>query len=139
MPNLLWDNDNEKSGALDGTTRLIVAVRVRLPDLPVTVMLEVPVVAVLVADSVKLLADFVLAGEKDAVTPAGRPAAVRLTLPVKPNRGATDIVAVLLLPRTTVMFASDEPSLKSATDAEVPASASIRLWPAGLPQPVTRS
>lgn len=75
--------------------RLSVAVLLRPLALPVIVTGNVPVVAMLFADRVKVLLPVVLAGLKDAVTPLGRPEAVRLTLPVKPFCGAT---VTLLLP-----------------------------------------
>ena len=54
--------------------------------------MDIPVVAALLAVSVKVLvaaAGFVL---NDAVTPLGRPDAAKLTLPVKPFWGVTVIV-----------------------------------------------
>lgn len=56
------------------------------------VIVEVPVAAVALAVSVKELVVVADAGLKDAVTPAGRPDAAKLTLPVKPLTGATVIV-----------------------------------------------
>ncbi len=53
-------------------------------DVPVMVTVAGPVVAVLVAVSVNVLALLVLLGFNDAVTPAGKPEADRLTLPLKP-------------------------------------------------------
>jgi len=55
----------------------------------VIVTVEVPNVAALLAISVKVLvagAGFVL---NDAMTPLGRPDAAKVTLPVKPFKGAT--------------------------------------------------
>jgi hypothetical protein len=62
----------------------IVVALDRLPDAPVIVTVTVPVVAVLLAFRVNVLVLDVLAGLKDAVTPLGRPVAVKLTLPLKP-------------------------------------------------------
>jgi len=78
--------------------RLTVVVLVRLPEVPVTVTVAVPVVAELLAVSVKVLLLVVLAGLNDAVTPLGSPEADKLTLLVKPFAGATVIVEVPLLP-----------------------------------------
>ena len=65
-------------------------VAVRAPEVPVIVTTAVPVAAELLAVSVNVLepgeAGF---GAKDAVTPLGRPDAVRLTLPVNPYCGTT--------------------------------------------------
>lgn len=55
------------------TVRLILTACVRVPDVPVTVTGTVPVVAELLAVSVKLLVLAVLLGLNDAVTPVGRP------------------------------------------------------------------
>ena len=50
---------------------LTEAVLVRVPDVPVTITLIVPVAALLVALKVKVLVPVVLAGLKTAVTPEG--------------------------------------------------------------------
>ena len=57
-----------------------------------------PVVAVLVAASVKVLVLVVEAGLNDAVTPVGNPEADRLTLLLKPFCAVTVTVLVPLLP-----------------------------------------
>lgn len=80
------------AGALEVTVRLIVVVWVRAPDVPVMVTVDVPTVAVLLAVKVRVLLPVVLVGLKVAVTPAGRPEADRLTLPVKPFTGLTVMV-----------------------------------------------
>jgi hypothetical protein len=54
--------------------------------------------AVRLAASVNTLVDVVLEGLKLAVTPEGSPEADKLTDPVKPFRGVTVMVLVLLLP-----------------------------------------
>jgi hypothetical protein len=74
----------------------------RLPEVPVTVSVTVPVAAVLAADSVSVLELVVLLGAKEAVTPLGRPEADKLTLELKPFCGVTAIVLVPLVPCTTV-------------------------------------
>src|SRR5690349_1480267 len=71
------------------TVRETVVVLVKLPEVPLIVMLNVPVVAVLLAVRVKLLAEVAGLGVDDAVTPLGRPEADRLTLPLKPFCGVT--------------------------------------------------
>jgi hypothetical protein len=75
---------------------------VKLPDEPVTVTAIVPVAAVLLAVSVNVLVFAALLGLNDAVTPPGRPDADKLTLPLKPFCGVTEIVLVPLAPCTTV-------------------------------------
>jgi len=78
-----------------------VAVRVKLPDVPVMVNVAAPMVAELLVVSVKVLVLVEFAGLKDAVTPLGRLESVRLTLPVKPFWSFTVMVLVPLLPRGT--------------------------------------
>lgn len=75
-----------------------VVVWMRLPEIPVTVTVAEPIVAVAEAVRVRMLEPVVVAGVKDAVTPAGRPLAARLTAPLKPFRLITLIVLAPLLP-----------------------------------------
>ena len=69
-----------------------------MPEVPVTVTVAVPVVAVLLAVNVRTLVEVVGLVPKLAVTPAGSPDADNVTLPVKPPEGVTVIVLVPLLP-----------------------------------------
>ena len=96
MLTLFGDADRLKSGAAF-TVRLTVVVWVRLPEVPVIVTVLVPVAAVVLAVKVRELVLVVEAGEKAAVTPLGRPDAVKATLPVKPFWGVTVIVSGLLV------------------------------------------
>ena len=80
------------------TLSVKVAVCVRLPDVPVTVMSEEPTVAVLDAVNVNVLLLVALAGLKDAVTPAGRPVAESATDPVKLLSALTVTVLVPVAP-----------------------------------------
>ena len=82
--------------------RETVVVFVKLPDEPVTVTMTVPVAAVLLAVSVKVLLLAVLLGLNDAVTPLGRPDADKLTPPLKPLNGVIVIVLVPVVPWMTV-------------------------------------
>ena len=93
---LFGDAERLKSGAAF-TVRLTVVVCVRLPDVPVIVTVLVPVAAVLLAVNVRELVVVVEAGVKVAVTPLGRPDAVKATLPVKPFVGVIVIVSALLV------------------------------------------
>ena len=61
-----------------------MVVFVKMPDVPVTVTVAVPIAAVLLAVSVNVLALPELGGLNEAVTPLGRPDAEKLTLPLKP-------------------------------------------------------
>ena len=80
----------------------IEVVLIKLPEVPVMVTGKVPVVAVLLAVSVKVLEAAVLAGLKEAVTPLGKLDADKLTLPLKPFCGVTVTVLVPLAPCVTV-------------------------------------
>ena len=82
--------------------RETVVIFVKLADVPVTVNVTVPVAAVLLAVSVNVLVLAVLVGLNDAVTPLGRPDADKLTLPLKPFSGATEMVLAPLVPCTIV-------------------------------------
>jgi hypothetical protein len=67
---------------------------VRLPDLPVIVIVEVPAAAVLAAVNVMVLLPAVTA-PKVAVTPVGKPDAASATVPLKPEIA---VMAMLLVP-----------------------------------------
>jgi hypothetical protein len=66
------------------TVRESVVDFVKLPEVPVMVTVTVPVVAVLLAESVSVLVLVGLLGLNDAVTPLGIPEADKLTLLLKP-------------------------------------------------------
>ena len=82
--------------------RETVVLFVKLPDVPATVTVTIPVVAVLLAVKVSVLLLAVLVGLNDAVTPLGRPEADKLTLLLKPFSGVTVMVLVPLVPWTTL-------------------------------------
>lgn len=84
------------------TVRLIFAVCVRVPLVPVTVTLVVPVAAVLEAVNVTVLLPVVDAGLKLAVTPEGKPLAESATLPVNPPNGETVTVLLPVPPWVTL-------------------------------------
>lgn len=65
---------------------------VKLPDVPVTVTVKVPVVAVPAADSVKRLLAVEGFVPNVALTPFGTPDAAKVTLPLKPLRGLMEMV-----------------------------------------------
>jgi hypothetical protein len=89
--------DREK---LEGplTVRVRVAVWVSEPLVPVTVTVAAPVAAVAEAVKVRVLVPVVDVGLKLAVTPLGKPLALRVTLPVKPLPGVTVTVLVAVPP-----------------------------------------
>ena len=84
-----------------------------MPDFPVMVTVEVPVVAVPLAANVKALL------ANDAVTPVGMPNALRLTALLKPPDGVMVIVLEPLAPCVTARLVGDAERLKSG-DAAVP-------------------
>ena len=77
------------AGAL--TTKVTVAVWLRLPLVPVIVSVELPVGVVLAVVTVIVEEPEVVTDEglKLAAAPAGNPAALKLTVPVNPFNGAT--------------------------------------------------
>ncbi len=87
----------------------------KLPDVPVTLTVTPPVVAVLLAVSVNVLVLVVLMGLNDAVTPLGRPDADRLTLPVKPFCGVMVTVLEPLTPCVIVTLFGDAEIVKFGT------------------------
>jgi hypothetical protein len=118
--------------------RPIVAVLLRVPEVPVTVTVEVPTVAEPAATSVRVLVPAVLAGLNDAVTPFGRPDAARVTLPLKPFSIPTVRVLTPLLPGEMESVSGDAESVNAgAADASL--RSSMRGCPAGVPHPVARS
>jgi hypothetical protein len=91
----------------DWTVREIVVEFDKLPEVPVMVTVAAPVVAVLLAVSVRVLvvvAGFVL---NDAVTPLGNPDADKVTLPLKPFCGVTVSVLAPFVPCVIVKLLGD--------------------------------
>jgi hypothetical protein len=80
------------------TVRETVVLCDNAPDAPVTVMVNVPSAAALLAVSVSVLAPVVLLGLNAAVTPMGRPEAERLTLLLNPFSGLTLMALVPFAP-----------------------------------------
>jgi len=94
------------------TVRLSTVVFVSLPDVPVIVTVTVPVAAVAPAVKVSVVVVVSGLGSKDAVTPLGKPAAERVTLPLKPFDGMMVIVLVSWRPCTMVRLAGLAVSVK---------------------------
>ena len=84
---------------------------VKLPEMPVMVTVADLTPAVLLAVKVKVLVAAVLLGLNEAVTPAGKPEADKLTLPLKPFCGATAMVVVPLEPCAMVRLFGDAESV----------------------------
>jgi hypothetical protein len=92
--------------------RLILTECAKLPDLPRTLTLKVPVVAELLTVSVNVLVEVEGFGLKEAVTPLGRLEAEKLTLPLNPFVGWIVIVDVPVLPRATLRLLGEAERLK---------------------------
>jgi hypothetical protein len=114
-------------------------VAVRLPEVPVMVTVEVPVVAVALAVRVSTLVPVVGLVPKVAVTPLGKPDAARVTLPENPSTSVTEIVLVPLLPCVTVTLLGEAERVKLGEEEDDPANSVISPVVFGLPQPVHRS
>jgi len=76
----------------------MVVVALRVPEVPVIVIADVPVVTAQLDASVSTLLPVTGLVANDAVTPLGRPDAARVTLPENPPTSVTVMVSVLLLP-----------------------------------------
>jgi len=94
----------------------MVVLFVKLPEVPVMVTVAAPAVAVLLAVSVKVLVAMAGLGLKEAVTPLGKPDAEKLTLPLKPFWGVSEIVLEPLAPCVTVKLLGEAESVKLARD-----------------------
>lgn len=119
------------------TVRASFVVAVRLPEVPVIVTVELPVVAVELAVRVSTLLPVVGFVPKAAVTPVGRPEAARVTLPLKPPTSVTETVLVPLPPCVIVRLLGEAESVKLGV--EDPANRLMIPVVFGLPQPVHRS
>lgn len=109
---LLGEADSEKFGvATPFTVREIDVVWLNVPDVPVIVTDDVPVVAVELAVKVTTLVPVVGFVPKLAVTPLGRADVESDTLPVKPPDGVTVIVELPLLPCVTVKLLGEADSV----------------------------
>ena len=93
----------------------MVVILLRLPLVPITVRVTVPVAALLLADSVSALVVVVLEGLKTAVTPEGNPEADKATLLLKPLRGLTVTVLTPLEFWTMVKLFGEAESVKLGT------------------------
>ena len=111
MVKLLGDAESVKFGG-GFTVRESVVELDRLPDEPEMVTVAGPVVAVLLAVSVRVLVPVVLAGLNEAVTPEGKPDVDKLTVPLKPLSALTLIVLLPLAPCTMVKALGEAESVK---------------------------
>jgi hypothetical protein len=134
--------ESEKSGNSTLTNAGCVPTPVEL--VPVTAIIWVPAGLELVVETVRVevCEPEIEAGLKLAVTPVGaaRTFAERVTLPVNPFPGVSEIVAVPgAPPGVKLNVAGDADKLKNAVVVETGASALIVPCPFGVPHPVTMS
>src|ERR1019366_7284922 len=120
------------------TVRLSVVVFVNAPDVPVIVTVTVPVAAVALAVKVNVLVEVVGFGANPAVTPLGRPEALKVTLPLKPFTGTTVMVLVPLLPWVMVTVLGKAVRLKFGLP-EQPVKMNDPMFVCQLKVPLTSS
>lgn len=89
------------------TVRLIEAVLERVPDVPVTMTVTFPVVALLLAVRVSVLVEVAGLVVNVAVTPLGKPEAASVTFPAKPFCEVMVIVLVVVAPCATLNVLGD--------------------------------
>ncbi len=94
------------------TVKAIVVLAVRLPEVPLTVIVAEPTVAELLAIRVTTLLPVVGLVAKVAVTPLGKPDAASVTFPVKPFWPVTVMVDFPEAPRATLREEGEAPSVK---------------------------
>ena len=123
------------------TVRDTVAVCVIPPPVPVTVMVDVPVAAV--EATVKVNVDVpepgaaMEEGLNAAVTPVGRPDAVRATAELKPPDTVVVRVDLPVLPCATETDVGEAASVKAGTGAEETVSETVAVCVIPPPVPLT--
>ncbi len=105
LPSSCW-------AAADVMVSEMVVVWLSAPDVPVMVIVLVPVAAVLLAVKVRTLVDAVGLVPNDAVTPLGKAEFESVTAPVKPPESVTVIVLLPLVPCFTARLAGEAESEK---------------------------
>jgi len=118
---LVGDADRVKLAAAAAFTVSVTVVdAVKLPCVPLMVTVAVPVVAVELAVSVKVLGEplATLVGLKAAETPLGKPEAARLALPVNPLSAVSEIELVPPAPPCVIVTLAGEAASVKLGDAE---------------------
>lgn len=121
------------------TVRLNVVVCVMLPDTPVTVTVDVPSVAVALAVKVSVLLVVAGFGLNAAVTPLGKPEALKVTLPLKPFCGVMVMVLVAVPPCATLTVFGLVLRLKLGEPPAQPVKANDAMLVCQLKVPLTFS
>jgi len=85
----------------------VVVTGVSVPEVPVMVIVDVPLAAVAATVNVSTLVPVVELGTNAAVTPVGRPEEARVTLPVNPLLSVTVMVLFPVAPGATVRAAGE--------------------------------
>lgn len=116
--------------------RLMDVVWVSVPETPVTVIVDVPTVAVELAVKVRTLVEVVGLVPKAAVTPDGSPDAERVTLPVNPPEGVSVIVLLPAVPCLTVKLEGDAESEKFGVAVALTVSEIDVVWVSDPETPV---
>ena len=111
---------------------------VKLPEVPVTVTVTAPTLAVPVAERVRRLLDVLGFVPKVAVTPVGRPDAAKLTLPLNPLRELIEIVVEPGVPCKMVTFAGEAERRKPGCVVDV-GQLLTKLAAFTVPMPVAKS
>lgn len=117
---------------------MTVVLLLRLPEVPVTVTVKLPVAAVPFEEKLKRLV--VVAGfvPNAALTPLGKPEVVNFTLPLNPFTGLMVTVVELPAPWTKAKFAGDAESVKLGCGAE-PDQLLTKFAALTVPMPVAKS
>jgi hypothetical protein len=141
----VWESDATRGtvglvtvSTLDGafTVSEMFVAAVRAPDVPVIFGKNTPPKIPVAAVSVRTLLPVVELGANEPLTPLGKPEMERVTPPVVPQVCRTAIEVVATAPESNVRVFGDA---ESRNPAVVGANVLIRLFPPGLPQPVTKS
>jgi hypothetical protein len=119
------------------TVRPIVVVRIKVPDVPVMVTVDVPMAAEVLAATVTKTAPGALPALKAAVTPLGMPDAATLTVPLNPFSALPVIVLAPLLPCATLRLAGDTERVKFGGAAIVSAIVAVLFKVPETPVTVT--
>ena len=119
------------------TVREIVTEWVKLPDVPVILTVNVPVVAVLLALKVAVLVVVEGFGLNEADTPVGRVDVENVTLLLKPFVGLTVIVELRELPCGTSKLVREEERLKFGCPAVFTVRLTVVVWDRLPDTPVT--